>query len=406
MTMSNDRKGAKNAANETPVCFQKFICKLSQTLPEDQKHNRYRAVVRGQPNGPNLAGYTPVSKIKNNQTKNSHSIAVTMGEPAGIGPDIILRAWSQRQLHNIPHFTVIGSKDVLITRSAQLGLKLQLQQVKNADEALTCSQAIPIIETKNPMQCLAGQPDAKNSAGVIEAIELASQLVIDGEFEALTTCPINKKSLYDCGFEYPGHTEFLAKLCQDMTGKTAYPVMMLAGPQLRSVPVTIHIALCEVKNVLDINLILKTARIVAIDLRNRFGIADPVMAFAGVNPHAGEQGSMGREEIDFILPAVEMLKAEGFNAIGPLPADTMFHERARQTYDVAICMYHDQALIPAKTLAFDDAVNVTLGLPIIRTSPDHGTAYGLAGTQNAKPDSFVAALKMASVMVRSEMKVQ
>ncbi|MCP4183373.1 MAG: 4-hydroxythreonine-4-phosphate dehydrogenase PdxA [Hyphomicrobiales bacterium] len=338
------------------------------------------------------------------QIENSHSIAVTMGEPAGIGPDIILQAWSQRQLYNIPHFTVIGSKDVLTTRNTQLGLELPLQQVKNADEALACNQAIPIIETKNLMKCLAGQPDTKNSAGVIEAIELALQMVINGDFEALTTCPINKKSLYDCGFEYPGHTEFLAKLCQDMTGKTTYPVMMLAGPQLRSVPVTIHIALCEVKNVLDIDLILKTARIVAIDLRNRFDIADAVMAFAGVNPHAGEEGAMGREEIDLILPAVELLRAEGFNVIGPLPADTMFHQRARQSYDVAICMYHDQALIPAKTLAFDDTVNVTLGLPIIRTSPDHGTAYNIAGTQNVKPDSFIAALKTAGDMVRSETK--
>ena len=339
-----------------------------------------------------------------NQTGKPRSIAVTMGEPAGIGPDIILQAWSQRQLHDLPHFTVIGSTAVLSSRNAELGLALQFQRVENATEAMGCNQAIPVIETKNPMECLAGQPRTENAAGVIEAIELAVKQVIGGEFEAVTTCPINKKSLYDCGFEYPGHTEFLAKLCHDFTGKAAYPVMMLAGPQLRSVPVTIHIALCEVKNVLDKDLIVKTARIVASDLRNRFGVADPVMAFAGVNPHAGEQGSMGEEEIDFILPAVEMLKAEGLRAIGPLPADTMFHERARQTYDVAICMYHDQALIPAKTLAFDEAVNVTLGLPIIRTSPDHGTAYSLAGTHEAKADSFVAALKLAGEMARFETK--
>ena len=317
------------------------------------------------------------------------SIAVSIGEPAGIGPDIIVTSWAKREALGLPDFTVIGSSAVLKSRA----------QLLNID-----TSTLPVIETNADMDCEAGKPRAANAQAVIEAIETGVEKVLDGEFSALVTCPINKKALYDANFAFPGHTEFLAHLALQHTGKTIFPVMMLAGPQLRSVPVTIHIALEAVKSTLTRELIVQTAMVTANDLRQKLAIDKPVLAIAGVNPHAGEEGAMGREELDFIAPAVEELRSMGINAIGPLPADTMFHERARNAYDVAICMYHDQALIPAKTLGFDDAVNVTLGLPLVRTSPDHGTAYELAGTGKAKPDSFIAALKMASQMAQNTVK--
>ena len=333
---------------------------------------------------------------------NSPVLAVSIGEPAGIGPDIIIRSWLLREQLNLPRFTVFGHPQVLVTRAQELGVSVRVQEVADANEAARTGASIPVIATKNQLQAAAGKPDANNSAGVIEAIEMAVKAVLAEEFDGLVTCPINKKNLYEAGFEFPGHTEYLAELGKDLAGADLFPVMMLAGPQLRTVPVTIHIALEQVKEQLNRELIIKTARVAAQDLANRLGIEDPVLAIAGLNPHAGEEGAMGREELDFIIPAVNALKADGINAVGPLPADTMFHERARQKYDVAICMYHDQALIPAKTLGFDDAVNVTLGLPFIRTSPDHGTAYDIAGTGLAKPDSFIAALKLAETMALRE----
>ena len=212
------------------------------------------------------------------------------------------------------------------------------------------------------------------------------------------TAPINKKALYDSGFEFPGHTEFLAALATQHTGTPCAPVMMLAGPQLRTIPVTIHIALKDVPDILTSDMIVDAGKIAAADLKSRFGIATPRLAISGLNPHAGENGSMGKEDNDIVLPAVEALIRSGIDAVGPLPADTMFHASARQKYDVALCMYHDQALIPAKTLAFDDAVNVTLGLPFIRTSPDHGTALDIADKGIANPSSMIAALQMAGHM--------
>jgi 4-hydroxythreonine-4-phosphate dehydrogenase len=217
-----------------------------------------------------------------------------------------------------------------------------------------------------------------------------------GRAAAVTTNPIAKKSLYDSGFGFPGHTEFLAHLAQAATGEARLPVMMLAGPELRTVPVTIHVPLAKVPGLLSTDLIVATARVVAADLTLRFGIARPRLAIAGLNPHAGEDGAMGEEDRSVIAPAVAILAAEGIAAFGPLPADTMFHPQARATYDAALCMYHDQALIPAKTLAFDKAVNVTLGLPFVRTSPDHGTAFDIAGTGKARADSLIAALKLAA----------
>lgn len=326
------------------------------------------------------------------------SIAVSIGEPAGIGPDIIIAAYSNRDIHQIPHFTVIGDMPILEARAEQLKSRIKFSSVENGRDAINCTDTIPVLQLESSMHCIAGSPNLQNAVGVIDAIRLGSELVLTGEFSALVTCPINKKALYESGFDFPGHTEYLADLAGKLTGNNCTPVMMLAGPKLRSVPVTIHMALSDVKTALTRDLIVKTATITANDLRDKFGIADPVLAIAGVNPHAGEEGAMGREEIEFIAPAIKELREKGIKVLGPLPADTMFHERARATYDVAICMYHDQALIPAKTLGFDDSVNVTLGLPFVRTSPDHGTAYDIAGSGNARPDSFIAALKMAGEM--------
>jgi 4-hydroxythreonine-4-phosphate dehydrogenase len=240
-----------------------------------------------------------------------------------------------------------------------------------------------------------GEPDPANAAGTIEAIDRAVADCLAGSAAAVVTCPIAKKPLYDAGFGFPGHTEYLAHLASRHTGKQVTPVMLLAGPDLRTVPVTIHIPLAEVPKVLTRELIVAVARITAADLKSRFGIARPRLAIAGLNPHAGEGGAMGQEDAAIVAPAVETLKAEGIDAVGPLPADTMFHPRARASYDAALCMYHDQALIPAKTLAFDEAVNVTLGLPFIRTSPDHGTAFDIAGRGIARADSLIAALRLA-----------
>jgi 4-hydroxythreonine-4-phosphate dehydrogenase len=230
---------------------------------------------------------------------------------------------------------------------------------------------------------------------VIGAIDHAVALAQRGETAGLVTNPIHKATLTQSGFGFPGHTEYLAHLASRHTGRDVMPVMLLAGPDLRTVPVTIHIALADVPRMLTTELIAATARITASDLKSRFGIARPRLAIAGLNPHAGEGGAMGSEDAAIVAPAVEMLKTEGIDATGPLPADTMFHPRARASYDAALCMYHDQALIPAKTLAFDEAVNVTLGLPFIRTSPDHGTAFDIAGKGIARADSLIAALRLA-----------
>jgi 4-hydroxythreonine-4-phosphate dehydrogenase len=255
---------------------------------------------------------------------------------------------------------------------------------------------------KNTHKESPGKPLPENAAGVIEAIERTVALTLSGETSAVVTCPIAKKPLYDAGFKHPGHTEFLAELASKHLGRTVIPVMMLAGPELRAVPVTIHIPLVDVPRLLTKDDILEVAYITAQELTDRFGIAAPRIAISGLNPHAGEGGALGKEDDAIIRPAVEELQREGINAWGPLPADTMFHAQARVTYDVAICMYHDQALIPAKALAFDETVNVTLGLPFIRTSPDHGTAFDIAGKGIARPDSLIASIRLAQELAENE----
>ena len=317
------------------------------------------------------------------------ALAMTSGDPSGIGPEIAAAAWRLRQQFDAPPFYLLSDPDLMRQRAPDLPIVLVTPQ--KAIEAFT--SALPIVPLKAKFNNQPGLPDTANASGIIEAIERAVADVKGGLADALITCPIAKKPLYDAGFAYPGHTEFLGHLAGDLR-----PVMMLAGPQLRAVPVTVHIALGEVPRQLTREAIVETSMITAHDLTEKFGIAHPRLAIAGLNPHAGENGAMGLEDEEIVRPAVEELRQRGIDARGPLPADTMFHERARQTYDAAICMYHDQALIPAKALAFDETVNVTLGLPFIRTSPDHGTAFDIAGKGIARPDSLIAAIKMARMM--------
>lgn len=326
-------------------------------------------------------------------------IAVSCGDPAGIGPDIILSAFQRCREAQLPPFFVFGDPDQLAHRAAKLGIDNPIISMGSDAVAVeTLRDAVHVWPLTNKFIEAPGEPSKSNGAGVVEAIERGVQACFDGQAAGLVTAPIAKSVLYRIGFAFPGHTEFLAELSQKHTGKPTKPVMMIAGPELRTIPVTIHIPLADVASALNAEDIIATARIAAADLRTRFGIEHPRLAISGLNPHAGEDGALGSEDRAIVTPAVQKLKDEGINARGPLPADTMFHDAARQTYDVAICMYHDQALIPAKALGFDDGVNVTLGLPFIRTSPDHGTAFSLAGTGKAIDTSFIAALRMAAEM--------
>jgi 4-hydroxythreonine-4-phosphate dehydrogenase len=277
-----------------------------------------------------------------------------------------------------------------------LGVDVTLSVVTPAQAAKTFPRALPIVALDTSVTASPGAPDASSAPAAIASIRRAVADVLAGSAAAVVTNPVAKNVLYRSGFAEPGHTEFLAKLVQEATGKSARPVMMLWSPELAVVPVTIHLPFKDVVTQLTSDLVVETGRIVARDLTARFGISRPRIVVAGLNPHAGEEGALGEEDGTVVAPAVKRLQAEGIDAIGPLPADSLFHERARATYDVALCMYHDQALIPIKTLAFDHAVNVTLGLPFVRTSPDHGTAFDIAGTGSADPSSLVAALTLAA----------
>ncbi|KQU65711.1 4-hydroxythreonine-4-phosphate dehydrogenase [Aminobacter sp. DSM 101952] len=322
-------------------------------------------------------------------------LALTVGDPSGIGPEIAVAAWRLRNEARVPAFYLLADPALVAARTSALGVEFQIAETGPADAARQFADALPVVPLAAALVDTPGQPDTQNAAGIIEAIDRAVADTFESRAAAVVTCPIAKKPLYDAGFRFPGHTEYLAHLAGLKTGAEVMPVMMLAGPELRAVPVTIHIALAEVPRALTTKAITETVRITAHDLRRRFGIARPRIAVSGLNPHAGEGGAMGHEDERIVRPAIEALKAEGIDAFGPLPADTMFHGRARAGYDAAICMYHDQALIPAKALAFDETVNVTLGLPFIRTSPDHGTAFDIAGKGIARPDSLIAALKLA-----------
>jgi 4-hydroxythreonine-4-phosphate dehydrogenase len=324
-------------------------------------------------------------------------LALTLGEPAGIGPDIAIAAWLRRSELNLPPFYLAGDRDFLARRAALLGLDVKLTNVCAEDAAATFRHALPVVATGHTATAQPGQPDPSSADAAIGSIRHAVSDVIAGRAAAVVTNPIAKSVLYRAGFRHPGHTEFLAELAA-RNGKTPQPVMLLWSPALAAVPVTIHLSLSDAIAQLSSELIVSTARIVVADLKARFAIPNPRLAISGLNPHAGEDGSLGSEEQTIIAPAIETLRRDGFDVKGPLPADTMFHEAARKTYDCAICMVHDQALIAAKTLAFEEAVNVTLGLPFIRTSPDHGTAFDIAGTGRADPSSLIAALRLAARM--------
>ncbi|PRH88255.1 4-hydroxythreonine-4-phosphate dehydrogenase PdxA [Labrys okinawensis] len=340
-------------------------------------------------------------------------IALTMGEPAGIGPELIVMAASAR--HEAAPFFVYGDAGLLSARARRIGLDLTIVETDEAGTLAAFTRGLPVVPLANAAPDRPGRPDVAGAAAVIESIERAVLSVRRGHARAVVTPPIMKEVLYRAGFRHPGHTEFLGELaCRHWQDDAAQglatggqdretpfrPVMMIWSETVAVVPVTIHIPLSRVPAALTEDLIYETGLITARDLKARFNIAAPRLAVAGLNPHAGENGALGSEDSAVVAPAIARLRAQGIDARGPLPADTMFHARARQTYDAALCMYHDQALAPAKALAFDEAVNVTLGLPFVRTSPDHGTAFDLAGTGKANPSSFLASLSLADRMSR------
>jgi 4-hydroxythreonine-4-phosphate dehydrogenase len=328
-------------------------------------------------------------------------LALTCGEPAGIGPDVAMAAWLRRNELKLPAFYMLGDRDFFSDRARTLGLSIKLADVGVEDALASFDDALPVVATGHAATASAGQPDGTSADAAIASIRQAVDDVVAGRASAVVTNPIAKSVLYRAGFRHPGHTEFLAELAAG-GGQPPQPVMMLWSPALAVVPVTIHLPLREAIAQLSSDLIVTTVRIVAAALKARFGLAMPRIAVSGLNPHAGEDGSLGTEDQNIVAPAIEILRADGLEIRGPLPADTMFHAAARVTYDCAICMYHDQALIPVKTLAFDDAVNVTLGLPFIRTSPDHGTAFDIAGTGRANPSSLIAALRLAARMAATQ----
>jgi len=330
-------------------------------------------------------------------------IALTMGEPAGVGAEIALKAWMRREELSLPPFFLLDDPRRLARLAEKLNWRVDVAEIDvPADTEQAFDQYLPVLPRPLPGSVLPGTPNPANACAVLSAIEDAAGLVQDGAAAALVTNPINKAVLYEAGFRHPGHTEYLAELA----GPDTKPVMMLACPGLRVVPVTIHIPLREVAERLDQGEIECVIRITAHALKSDFGVKNPQIVVAGLNPHAGEGGAMGREEIEIIKPAVDVLKSEGIHVLGPAPADTLFHERMRPTYDAAICMYHDQALIPIKTIDFHNGVNITLGLPFVRTSPDHGTAFEIAGTGVADERSLVAAIREAAAMAERRAAVQ
>ncbi len=327
-------------------------------------------------------------------------LAVTMGEPAGIGGELSLKAWLARRPADRPFF-VLDDATRLAALARDLRLDVRVHEIaRPADAAMVFATALPVLAVNLRAPATLGRPDPVNAPATLEAIERGAALALTGEIAGVVTNPIQKKTLQDAGFRHPGHTEFLAELAGGAAGRPAEVAMMLACPGLRVVPVTIHLSLADAVRALNAELILRVGRITAAALTALFGIARPRLVVAALNPHAGEQGTMGDEERRTIMPAIDMLRGDGIDVRGPAPADTLFHPAARATYDAALCMYHDQALIPIKTIDFSGGVNVTLGLPFVRTSPDHGTALDIAGTGRADPASLIAALAMADDMAR------
>jgi 4-hydroxythreonine-4-phosphate dehydrogenase len=321
-------------------------------------------------------------------------LAVTMGEPAGVGGEIALKAWLGRE-DRVPAFYLRDDPQRLERLAKRLGWAVPIRAIETTEAAARVfAEALPVLPVGIAVDADPGRPDPRTAPAVLRAIEAAVADVRGGHAAAAVTNPVHKETLYAAGFRHPGHTEYLAELAG--AGETA--VMMLACAELRVVPVTIHLPLKRALASLSTEAIIHAGRVVEASLRRDFGIAKPVISVAGLNPHAGEGGGLGREDLDIVTPAVAALCRAGIDARGPLAADTMFHAEARRRYDAALCMYHDQALIPLKTIDFWGGVNVTLGLPFIRTSPDHGTALGIAGRGTARPDSLIAALRLAAQM--------
>lgn len=317
-------------------------------------------------------------------------LAISVGDPAGIGPEIIGKAWEARNREKLPPFFAIGDVGCFAPHWNGPVVKID----NPADSFAHFDSALPVIEVHSCISVKPGEPDLDGAHCAYQALEMAIGFARAGSAAALVTGPVSKTQLYAVGFTHPGQTEFIAERCGVSKNNA---VMMLAGPDLRVVPMTTHIPLASVASKLDGRLIRQRLRATAKGLQRNFGIEKPRLAVAGFNPHAGESGNMGREEIDIFGPAIAQIRSEGFDVVGPLSADTMFHAEARSHYDAALCAYHDQALIPLKTLYFHDAVNITLGLPVVRTSPDHGTAFGIAGQNIAMPHSMIAAIKMAEM---------
>jgi 4-hydroxythreonine-4-phosphate dehydrogenase len=320
-------------------------------------------------------------------------LVLTLGEPAGVGPEIVAAAW--RALNAEPFaFAVIGDAALLRDQGVPV-----IEINSPADAFDRFARALPVIHRPLPAPVVVGTPDPANASAVADGIEEAVSFVLSGEASGVVTAPIAKAPMYASGFRFPGHTEFIAELTADAPyAGTRGPVMMLTARDLRACLVTIHVALDQVPELVTAERVARTARVVHESLKRDFAIARPRLAMAALNPHAGEGGALGLQEIDILIPVARQLRAEGIDITDPKPADTMFHDAARATYDAAICMYHDQALIPVKTLDFWGGVNVSLGLPVIRTSPDHGTGFDIAGQGIARPDSLIAAIRLASEM--------
>ena len=326
-------------------------------------------------------------------------IALTSGEPAGVGPEITAKAWATLKGDVRNSFFLIGDADYFLARARSAGLPITIAKIARPEEAtVQFGQALPILHRPLSTYPSAGHIDTLTATSVIAAIDEAVDLTLAGKASAVVTNPIQKEALYSAGFKHQGHTDYLASLAITR-GFKVQEVMMLVAGNLRAVPITVHIPLKDVPQALSADMIIAQAHVVARNLQKYFGVDVPRLAFTGLNPHAGENGAMGREEQTIIVPALHKLRADGFDVTGPLPADTAFHAEARTRYDAILCMYHDQALIPAKTLDFHGGVNVSLGLPFVRTSPDHGTALGIAGQGIANPQSLIAALELAGQMV-------
>ena len=323
-------------------------------------------------------------------------LALTQGDPAGIGLEIAVRAWLDRKERRLPPFLLVADPAAVRRAAALFDAADAVAECQPEDAGVLFESRLPVMPTGHAGAAPFGVPDPATAPGTIGSIDLAVRLVQAGRARGVVTNPIAKAVLYDAGFAHPGHTEYLAALAAHLWGiPEPLPVMLLWSQDLAVVPVTIHVPLRRVPSLLTTDLILRTRQVVAADYASRFARPSARIAVAGLNPHAGEGGALGAEDDAVVRPAVDRLREMGIDARGPLPADTMFHARARTGYDVALCMYHDQALIPIKTLAFDDGVNCTLGLPFVRTSPDHGTAFDIAGKRLARPDSLVAALHLA-----------